>query len=98
MAEELKGRRIAVLATDGFEQSELTEPVKALKEAGAEVDVVSPKDGQIQGMKHNEKGDTVKVEAVDGDLVLAAATPEPAVGARRPRRPPTSRPSGSARR
>ncbi len=39
MANDLNGRRIAVLATDGFEQSELTEPVKALKEAGAEVEV-----------------------------------------------------------
>ncbi len=71
MANELKGRRVAVLATDGFEQSELTEPVKALKDAGAEVDVISPKTGQIQGMKHKEKGDTVKV-----DRALSDAKPE----------------------
>lgn len=71
MAQNLTGRRIAVLATDGFEQSELTEPVKALKDAGADVEVVSPKDGQIQGMKHKEKGDMVKV-----DRPLADAKPD----------------------
>jgi protease I len=71
MAELLKGRRIAVLATDGFEQSELIEPVKALKAAGAEVEVVSPKSGSIQGYKHHEKGETVKV-----DLALDQAKPE----------------------
>jgi protease I len=75
MAQNLNGRRIAVLATDGFEQSELTEPVKALKEAGAEVEVVSPKDGQIQGMKHKEKGETVKV-----DRKLADAKPDDYTG------------------
>lgn len=62
MAEELKGKRIAILATDGFEQSELTEPLKALRTAGAEVDVVAPKSGRIQGMQHREKGDTVAVD------------------------------------
>ena len=41
MAHHLNGKRIAVLATDGFEQVELTEPVKVLKEAGAEVQVVA---------------------------------------------------------
>ena len=48
MAGELNGRTVAVLATDGFEQVELTEPVKALKEAGAKVEIVSPKSGEIQ--------------------------------------------------
>jgi putative intracellular protease/amidase len=48
MAGELNGRTVAILATDGFEQVELTEPVKALKEAGAKVEVVSPKSGEIQ--------------------------------------------------
>jgi deglycase len=50
---ELSGLRVAVLATDGFEESELTEPVRALKEAGAEVVIVSPKPDQIQGMRHD---------------------------------------------
>lgn len=62
MAQKLAGKRIAVVATDGFEQSELTEPVKALKEAGATVEVISPKGGEIQGMKHKEKGDKVRVD------------------------------------
>lgn len=61
MAEELKGRNIAVLATEGVEQVELTEPVKALKEAGAHVEVISPKD-EIQAFKHHDKGDKLPVD------------------------------------
>jgi protease I len=75
MAEQLKGRRIAVLATDGFEQVELTEPVKALKDAGAEVEIISPKTGQIQGYKHHDKGDMVKV-----DRALDQAKPDDYAG------------------
>ncbi len=63
MAEELKGRTIAVLATDGVEQVELTEPVKALKNAGARVEVISDKKGAIQAFKHHDKGDKVPVDA-----------------------------------
>ena len=55
--------RVAVLATDGVEQVELTEPVKALKAAGAKVTVVSPKAGQIQGMNHDQTGDKLPVDA-----------------------------------
>lgn len=62
MAEELKGRRIAVLATDGFEQAELAEPVKALKAAGAEPQIVAPKGGEIQGWNHHDKADRFKVD------------------------------------
>lgn len=62
MPTELNGQRIAVLATDGFEQSELTEPLKALRQSGAEVDVVSPEPGEIQGMQHREKGEKVRVD------------------------------------
>jgi protease I len=63
MAEnQLTGRKVAILATDGFEQSELLEPKKALEEAGAEVKVVSPKDGKIKGWKHTDWGETVKVD------------------------------------
>ncbi|WP_020181373.1 type 1 glutamine amidotransferase domain-containing protein [Methylopila sp. M107] len=62
MATRLDGRKIAVLATDGFEQVELTEPVKALKEAGATVTVVSPKSGSIQGFNHDTPGEAVKVD------------------------------------
>ena len=68
---DLSGFRVAVLATDGFEESELTEPVKALKEAGAEVMVVSPKSGDIQGVKHHEKSNTVRV-----DRMISMVRPE----------------------
>lgn len=63
MANRLNGKRIAVLATDGFEQVELTEPVKALKDAGAEVQVIAPKGGSIQGFKHHDKADKTSVDA-----------------------------------
>ena len=62
MAQELRGKIIAVLATDGVEQVELTEPVKALKAAGAEVHVVAPKSGSIQGWKHHDKADRISVD------------------------------------
>lgn len=55
-------KRIAVLATDGFEQSELQEPVKAFKAAGHHVDVISPKDGSIRGWSDKDWGDEVKVD------------------------------------
>lgn len=71
MAGELNGRRIAVLATDGVEQVELTEPVKALKNAGAQVEVVSDKKGEIQGFKHHDKGTKIPV-----DTLLANADPQ----------------------
>jgi protease I len=60
---ELSGFRVAVLATDGFEDSELTEPVKALREAGAQVTILSPKTGKIQGVRHDiDKTIKVKVD------------------------------------
>jgi protease I len=60
---ELSGFRVAVLATDGFEESELTEPVKALREAGAQVTILSPKLGEIQGVRHDiDKTIRVKVD------------------------------------
>lgn len=58
----LAGKTIAVLATDGFEQVELTKPVEALKAAGATVEIVSPRAGEIQGFEHHDKGDTVSVD------------------------------------
>lgn len=67
----LQGRKVAVLATDGFEQVELTKPVEALKAAGAEVHVVSPKGGQIQGYNHHDKGDEIPV---DRELAQARRT------------------------
>src|SRR5689334_8053738 len=60
---ELSGFRVAVLATDGFEEPELTEPVKALRTAGAQVTIVSPRPGEIQGVRHDiDKTIRVKVD------------------------------------
>jgi protease I len=67
---KLQGKKIAVLATDGFEQVELSTPVQALRDAGAQVEVVSPKTGEIQGFQHHDKGDKVPV---DRDLSQADA-------------------------
>jgi protease I len=62
MKQNLKGKKIAILATDGFEQVELTDPKKALESAGATTHVVAPKDGRIKGWKFTEWGDSVKVD------------------------------------
>ena len=60
---KLSSRRIAILATHGFEQSELTEPKRLLEEAGAKVDVISPGGAkQIMGWSKKDWGDTVKVD------------------------------------
>jgi protease I len=67
----LQGKKVAVLATDGVEQVELTTPVKALKDAGAQVEVVSPKSGQIQGFNHFDKADMIPV-----DRELSQSRPE----------------------
>src|SRR3954451_193499 len=62
MADELKGKRVAFLMdNEGVEQVELTEPLKALREAGAEVDLIAPESGQIQGFNHLDKADTFEV-------------------------------------
>ena len=62
MSTKLQGKKIAIVATDGFEQVELTEPKKALEAAGAKVDVVSPKAGEIKGWKFTDWGDRTKVD------------------------------------
>jgi protease I len=62
MAQELTRVKVAILATDGFEQSELLEPRRALDEAGARTEVVSLKSGKIKGWNHKEWGDTVAVD------------------------------------
>ena len=61
-SKSIEGKRIAFLATDGFEQVELTKPWEAVKRAGGEPVLVSPKSGEIQGMNHDEKADTFKVD------------------------------------
>lgn len=58
----LDGKKVAVMATDYFEEAELTEPVKTLKEAGAQVDIIAPHGGEIRGVNHVEPGQPVKVD------------------------------------
>jgi protease I len=67
----LSGKRVAILATDGVEQVELTEPRKALDSAGATTKVVSPKPGSIKGWNHTNWGDPIKV-----DVTLESTSPD----------------------
>ena len=62
MADKLQGKRVAFLATDMVEQVELTEPWKAVKDAGGTPELVSLKEGEIQGFNHYDKADTFKVD------------------------------------
>jgi protease I len=62
MSNELQGKRIALLATDGFEQAELTEPKKNLEQAGARTEVLSIKEGEIKGWDETDWGGKVKVD------------------------------------
>ncbi len=62
LGKALKGRRIAVLAADGFEQVELTGPVRKLKSEGAEVDIISLRPGSIRGMNLLVPGKKVRVD------------------------------------
>jgi protease I len=71
MPNRLDGKRIAILATDGFEEVELTKPMQALKEEGAKVEVVSLKTGSIQGFQHDKPGQSVPV-----DRALSEAKPD----------------------
>jgi protease I len=68
MAEKtLEGVRVAILATDGFEEAELFEPRRALESAGATVAVLAPKSGKIQGFRHHDKGKKVSVDQSLGE-------------------------------
>jgi protease I len=64
----LKGKRVAILATDGVEQVELLEPRKALDAAGARTEVIAPKKGEIQGFTHHDKGERIPVDRVLGEV------------------------------
>jgi protease I len=73
----LSGMKVAILAAEGFEQAELIEPRKALQDAGAETQVISPAKGEVQGWKHFDKGERIKVDvpleqadAADYDALL----------------------------
>jgi protease I len=67
----LNGKKIAILVAEGFEQSEMVEPKRALEEAGAQTAIVSPAEGKVQGWKHFDKADTFTV-----DVPLAQANAE----------------------
>ena len=85
MSTDLEGLQVAILATDGVEQIELTEPMRALKAAKADVKVVAPKTGTIQAMNQDvNPGDKIPVDfdlTVDPDqfdaLVLPGGTTNP---------------------
>jgi protease I len=62
MSEQLAGKRVAILLTDGFEQIEMTSPREALEKAGAACVLISNVDGKVQGFKHHDKADRFKVE------------------------------------
>ncbi len=66
-----RGRRIALLVTDGFEQAELTGPRDALEGAGFDAQIVAPKPGQVQGFNHVDKADRFDV-----DQTLDQASPD----------------------
>src|SRR3954453_13185354 len=68
MAGKLDGKKIAILATDGVEQVELTEPRKALEEAGAQTDLVSLDDGEIQAFDHLDHADKLPVDKKVADV------------------------------
>jgi protease I len=61
-SQNLQGIKVAILATDGFEQAELLKPREALQQAGAETSVVSPKDDRIKGWDFTDWGDEVSVD------------------------------------
>lgn len=61
---KLKGKKIAILATDGFEQSELIEPKKAIEDAGGTAEVISLKAGEIKGWKDDNWGDMMTVDKI----------------------------------
>lgn len=70
-SQTLNGLTVAILVTDGFEQAEMTDPRKALDEAGAETRLVSPKDGQVKAWNFTDWGETFPV-----DVLLESAQPE----------------------
>ncbi len=67
MADELKGKRVAFLFTEGAEQVEVTEPLEAVKKAGADVDIVSLEEGEVEMWNHFDKGDKIKADKAVAD-------------------------------
>jgi protease I len=69
MADRLKGKKIAILVEEGFEQVELTKPLQALKDEGAEAHIISPnKNSEIKAWNHTDWGETVKVDKKLSDV------------------------------
>jgi len=62
MSENLAGKRIAILVADGFEQAELLEPRRALQEAGAQTEIISPVKDRVRGWNHKDWGDEISVD------------------------------------
>jgi protease I len=62
MTQPLADLHVAIIASDGFEEAELTQPAKALRQAGAHVEIIAPKRGAIQAFRHQDKGITVPVD------------------------------------
>jgi protease I len=71
MAQNLEGKRIAFLATDGVEQSELEQPWRELEKAGAKVELLSVHKGAIQAVRHMDKGDTFEVDGLVAEADVA---------------------------
>jgi protease I len=71
MDQQLRGKKVAILVANGFEQVELTEPRQALEDAGASTFIVSPEDQSVRGWNSTDWGGTFKV-----DVPLAAAKPD----------------------
>src|SRR3982751_6281977 len=71
MDQNLQGRKVAILVADGFEQLEMTEPRRALEEAGAGTDLISPNAEKVKGWQFTQWGDEFEV-----DVALADATGE----------------------
>jgi len=65
---ELTGKKVAILATDMFEQVEMVEPRKAVEQAGADVELVSLEEGEIQGFNHYDRADTFEVDRAVSDV------------------------------
>ncbi|HUG76151.1 MAG TPA: type 1 glutamine amidotransferase domain-containing protein [Burkholderiales bacterium] len=58
----LNGKRVAILVAEGFEQSEMVEPRRALEQSGAQTEIVSPAQDEVQGWNHFDKGDRFEVD------------------------------------
>jgi protease I len=68
MSDRLQGKKIAFLtANEGVEQVELTEPLRAVREAGAEAELLAPEAGEVQAFNHLDKGDTFEADCAVGD-------------------------------